>query len=336
MGKEYQKLDKKLFDKRRQVGTASVLLWGQPGGGKTHLAREYVNRNRKRFEGGIFWITSNSTEEMYHAFWELKQKVVARDAPHLCEGTTGGDFVQSVKSWFQSRHEWLIVFDGVTVEKDEDALDLNRFTPDSRNSSIIYISRAKDLRPFLPHPIKVGPLKEEEAQKLLFKTLNIKKPEPAEKKKASELVKKVGGLPLAIDAISHILIKWRMPLTKYKLSVSTSPGLESTYTQIFDDLYGLNNRPAWNMIHILCWFGQNIPVEMVHLGLLVLKVGRVEVRSSEDGRKPNINDTFSILMRYALIERNEPESDKDSMSSSRDSATEPELIDMLKTFAAIR
>ena len=341
MEKELRDLDVHLFDKkRRSVGTACVLLHGQPGGGKTHLARQYINKNRKKFPGGIFWISAQSKEEPYHAFSNIKQRLLARDAPEFCKTADGTDVTQPVKDWFQSRQEWLIVFDGVLIEKDEDTAALSRFVPDSRNSSLIYVSRARNLeskqRLLRPFPIKVGPLKQDEARKLLFRILNIHKPNDAEKQKANELVKSVGGLPMAIDAICHRISDTHEPLAKFKLSYVSSPGLESTYNQIFDDLQNLNHMAAWNLINILCWFGQHIPVEMIHLGLRILKAHDVEVRSREDGGEPDINNTFSILMRYALIERNEPASDQASSNSSSSSVNEPEPIDMLKMHSVVQ
>ena len=331
MEKEYKELDRRLFDRRRKDGTVCVLLHGQAGAGKSHLARQYVNNNKTKFSGGIFWISVKSIEESRQAFWNIFQKVIPRDSPSFRDGTDANNFVQLVKQWFEERHDWLIVFDGVAIDTDHDVTELTQFVPDSKDSSIIYVSRAKNLeskqRLLRPHPIKVGPLKEEEAKKLLFKELHIKKPREDEKKKAAELVKKIGGLPLAIDAISHRLADTHEPLTKYKLSYA-DPTLENTYSTILNDLLRLGHIEAWNLINILCWFAQDLPVEMVHLGLKVLR-SNVEVRATEVGGKPDINTTFGILMRYALIERNEPD-DRDSMSSSRDSLVEPEPIDMLK------
>ncbi len=331
MEKEYKELERRLFDRRRKDGTACVLLHGQAGAGKSHLARQYVNNNKTKFSGGIFWISVKSIEESRQAFWNIFQKVIPRDSPSFRDGTNANNFVQLVKQWFEERHDWLIVFDGVAIDTDQDVAELTQFVPDSKDSSIIYVSRARNLeskqRLLRPYPIKVGPLKEEEAKKLLFKELHIKKPREDEKKKAVELVKKIGGLPLAIDAISHRLADTHEPLTKYKLSYA-DPTLENTYSTILNDLLRLGHIEAWNLINILCWFAQDLPVEMVHLGLKILRPN-VEVKAAEVGGKPDINTTFSILMRYALIERNEPD-DRDSMSSSRDSLVEPEPIDMLK------
>ena len=338
MEKEYRELDRRLFDRRRRDGTACVLLHGQPGGGKSHLARQYIYKNKSKFSGGIFWIDARLREELFHAFWDIKQKIVARESPDLCAVSPTGSFAPVVKSWFEKREQWLIVFDGLVVDRDEDSAELMDFIPFSKNSSIIYISRQKSLaskeRLLRPHPIKVGPLKEDDAKKLLFKVLGKKKPSDAEQKKATELVRKIGGLPLAIDAISHRLADTQEPLTKFKLSFLSDPTLEGTYNQILGDLLDRGHAAAWNLIHILCWFGQNIPVEMIHLGMKTLRAENVDIKSIEEVGQPDLNTTFSILIRNALVERNEPESDKDSISSSRESLAEP--IDMLKMHGVVQ
>ena len=340
--KEYQELDRRLFDKRRRIGTAAVLLHGQAGGGKSHLARQYVNKNRERFAGGVFWITSKLREERYQAFWMIHQRVISREAPEMC--TPERFYVEIVKAWFEGRQEWLIVFDGITLDQDEDATELQEFIPDSKNSSIIYISRAKNLeskqRLLRPVPIRVGPLKEDDARKLLFKSLDEfkkKRPSDADVKRGTELVKKIGGLPLAIDAISHRIADTHEPLAKFNFrSYSADPKMAGTYNKILDDLQSLGHMEAWNLIHVLCFFGQHIPVELINLGLKSLHHDGLKVKSSGGG-SPDLNVTFSILMRYALIERNEPDdSSSGSGSSSRDSLTGPEPIDVLKIHSVVQ
>ena len=337
--KEYNDLDKRLFGKRRHEETTCVLLYGQPGGGKSHLARQYVNKNRTKFPGGIFWVPARSGPERDHAFSNIKQKVISTDSPESCDGANCDNFVQIVKAWFEGRHEWLIVFDGITAEEDQDATDLANFIPNSNNSSIIYISRARNLemsdRLLRPSPIKVGPLKEDDAKKLLFKELHIKKPSEAENRKATELVRKVNGLPLAIIAISRRLADTHEPLPKYKLSTSADPTIEETYNTILDDMRRRGHEEAWTLINILCWFAQDLPFEMVNLGLRFLKADGIEVRARDGTGKPDIDNTIATVMKYALIERNEPD-DRDSVSSNRDSLNEPEPIDMLKLHSVVQ
>ena len=342
MEKELQELDRHLFDKRRRDGTACVLIHGQPGVGKSHLVRQYIYRNRKKYSGGIFWIPAKLREEIDQAFWIIHQKIVVREQPESRLGWTPDEssWVESVKSWFETRHEWLIVFDGIVVDNDEDATALQGFIPNSKNSSIVYISRAKNLeskqRLLGPYPIKVFALKEDDARKLLFKMLHIKKPTEAQIKSATELVHKISGLPLAINAISHRLADTNEPLTRFNIkSYSADPRMGGTYNKILDDLRERGHTEAWNLIHILCFFGQHIPMEMVNLGLKALRSPLVNVKTSEGDGKPDINITIGILRRYALIERNEPD-DKETMSLSRDSLVEPEPIDMLKVHSVVQ
>ncbi|KAL8814232.1 MAG: hypothetical protein Q9223_006531 [Gallowayella weberi] len=312
MEKELQDIDRRLFDKRRRDGTACVLLYGQPGGGKSHLARQYVNKNRKKFIGGVFWIVSHLKEERDQAYEAIFQKAVARESPdantRLKE--SGSSFIESVKAWFESRREWLIVFDGVTLESDADITELAKFVPDSRNSSLIYVSRQSNLaskqRLLRPYAIRVPVLKVDDARKLLFKELSIKRPSEVEIKHATKLVKQVDCLPLVINAIGHQISNTREPLVRYSVkSFSANPKLDSTYSRILDDLQRLGYRSAWNLISILAFYGQHVPVEMLHLGARALQ--DVEIRSTEGAGKPDLNVTFGILMRHALLERNEPE-----------------------------
>ncbi|KAL8858372.1 MAG: hypothetical protein Q9178_005053 [Gyalolechia marmorata] len=303
MEKELQDLDRRLFDKRRHDGTACVLLHGQPGGGKSHLARQYVYKNRKKFTGGVFWIVSHIKEERDQAYEAIFQKAVARESPEASTrlSKSGSSFVDSVKAWFESRQEWLIVFDGPTVDTDADITELAKFVPDSRNSSLIYVSRQSNLaskqRLLRPYPIRVPVLKVDDARKLLLKELNIKKPSLEEIKSANKLVRQIDCLPLAINAVSHRINDFREPLVRYTMkSFSANPKLEGTYNQILDDLQRQGHMEAWSLINILAFFGQDVPVEMLHLGVPGLQ--DVQVRSTEGTGKPELNVTFSTLMRH--------------------------------------
>ncbi|MCJ1414519.1 hypothetical protein MMC32_000846 [Xylographa parallela] len=343
MERELQTLDKKLFDKkRRSVGTACALIYAQAGAGKSHLTRQYVTKSRKKFPGGVFWINAWSFEELFKDYWQIAQKFVATDSPdrRISGEATGRQFVDVVKDWFESRHEWLMVLDGVNIEKDEEFDKLQRFIPNSRDSSLIYVSRAKRLesleRLLRPQAIKINPLKDDDARKLLLKSIPILHPREAQIRSATELVRKVGGLPLAINAISYRIAYTHEPLEKYSIrSYSEDHKIGGRYHEIMDDLQKRGHMEAFNLVNILCFFGPHIPVEMVHLGQKTLRHAKVDVKSSENGEKADINNTFGVLMRYGLVERNEPD-EKDSMSSSRSSLTDPEPIDMLKMHMVIQ
>ena len=330
-----KELDEHLFDSRREIGTACVLLHGQPGVGKSHLACQYVTTNRDKFPGGVFWLNAHSQSELEHDFWMIAQKMVARVSPDMLTVTKSAphSYVEVVQEWFKSRRNWLIVLDHVTVESNEDLEALQKFIPDSNHSSLIYISRPRRLasmqRLLRPHAIKVPPLKPEDARRLLFLELGIEKPRTAQIKNADKLVKHVGGLPLAVSAIARRIDDTGQLVERFHIkSYSDDPELGDTYRSIIDDMTEHGHRYALNLMALLCFFGPHIPVEMVRLGLKALKSKHVEVRLSEDGGQPDLNASFGILMRHALLERNEPEDNASSPSDSR-SSIEPDPIDIL-------
>ena len=342
MQRELRLLDQHLFDERRDLGTSSVLIHGQPGGGKSHVVRQYVHENRQRFPGGIFWINAHLIGEVENDFWQIVQKVIAKVSPELMLSIQdpGHRYADTVREWFESRQEWLIVLDGIAIEKENDLETIQGFVPNSPHSSIVYISRSRRFEAIdgllNPVAVKVRPLSESEGCSLLFKELRMDLPRPAQIKSATDLVNKIGGLPLAIDAIAKRIADTHVPIEKYSMkSYSTDPILGGTYRVVMDDLRKNRHREALNLISIICFFGPHIPVEMIHLGIRALKIASVDVASSESGEEADLNTTLGILMRHSLVERNEPD-DTSSLSGSRDSLVEPEPIDMLKMHTVIQ
>ena len=338
MEKELRYIDENLFnDKRRQKGTACVLLHGPAGAGKSHLARQYLNTHRNKFKGGIFWLNARLKGELHRDYWQIAQKVISKDSPELRVSSI--ETVELVKTWFESREEWLIVLDGLDIDTEKDAIELEQFIPNKNNTSLIYVSMARKLgsmhRLHRPIAIKVPALSERDARKLLFQEIQVKNPSDAQIKRATELVKQVGGLPLAINAISHRLANTHERLETYKIhSYSADPKLAGPYRQIMKDLQERGYIEAYNLINIICFFGPRIPVEMVNLGMKALR-NTIEIRSSIHGEKRDINITIGTLIRYALIERNEPD-ESDSMTGSRDSLVDPEPIDTLSLHTVVQ
>ncbi|MCJ1311437.1 hypothetical protein MMC25_005108 [Agyrium rufum] len=339
MEKELKALDKIFFEqKKRREGTACALIHGQAGSGKTHLAREYVTKNRSRFSGGIFWFNARLKDELLGEYWQVAQKVIAKDQPDL--RISGPDTVEVVRRWFEGRSDWLIVLDGVTIDNEDEARELSNFIPNSKNCCLLFVSMAQRLenmhRLLRPTAVRVPNLSSRDARKLLLKEIGYSKPTEAQKRRAEELVKQVGGLPLAINAISHRIADTHEPLETFKIhSISADPRLGGPYHSIMRELTEKNHEEAYNLIHILCFFGPHIPVMLVQLGLKAPLLSKVDLKSNEGTGKPDINFTYGTLIKYALIERNRP-SDSDSVSSSRDSLVEPEPIDLVKIHTVVQ
>ena len=293
------------------MGTCAVVLWGPPGSGKTHLAREYLWRHRDDFPSGVFWIDCKSEESIYKSFWEIAQAAALLGFADTSERDGDWDgaktFLGAVRKWLESREGWLIVFDGVTFDSEDEILAFVKFIPDSKGNSIIFTSvdrtLAKRQRLLYPTAVKVSPLSVDDARSLLYKGLDIQTPNFAQETKATELVKYYEFLPLAIHAMGHVLTSKGKALEKYRIgSYPTSKRLAEPYIEIMQDLRENTHHEAVNLINILSFYGHSVPVAMLQLGRRALKV---EIRSldREGSTRRDLDTTIAILRKYGLVER---------------------------------
>ena len=109
-----------LFDKKRRAeGTSAVLLQSLPGGGKTHLARQYVYEHKDDFPGGIFWLRAKSVTELAAGFWDLARKAALKNVASTEEANSLEDpdqVIRYVRKWLNHRHEWLKSLMASTLE----------------------------------------------------------------------------------------------------------------------------------------------------------------------------------------------------------------------------
>ncbi|RDL32574.1 uncharacterized protein BP5553_09030 [Venustampulla echinocandica] len=322
--KELSDMHKMLFDKkRRSEGTSAILIQCLPGGGKSHLARQYVYDHKDDYPGGIFWLRAKSKTELAAGFWDIARKAVLKDTANKEDIISPEDpqqFIKIVKKWLNRRHDWLMVLDGIHFDDSE---ALRKFIPDSTNTSLIYTSTEKSVsrsHHFMnPQIIRLPLLSAREAQQLLL--LELDKREPFSKddlKHSMELVQAMGLLPVVIHAVAQRLKLTDEPLSKFARRYASEPRLSGlgAYKAVVDQLEKLDAREALNLIHILCFYSQHIPVEMISLGLKALDV---PVKASDPLTGRSLNNTFRYLNMFALMDRNEPERSIHSSQSSRSS-----------------
>jgi hypothetical protein len=149
---ELAELHKLLFDKKRRAdGTSAVLIQSLPGGGKTHLARQYVYDHKEDFPGGIFWLPAKSEAELTAGFWDIARKAALKSSLATQDDSGLKDpqqFIKLVRKWLKHRHDWLMVLDGIHFD---DAEGLRKFIPDVPNTGLIYTSTEKSVSsPFSP------------------------------------------------------------------------------------------------------------------------------------------------------------------------------------------
>lgn len=311
MTEELRALNVRLFKEKRAERLLAALICGVSGSGKTHLARQYVWTHRGSFPGGIFWVDAKSTQSRYKCFWDIAQAATIHEGKEFGNADTKSNhnYVDAVRDWLQSREEWLLVFDGLNFDHEDDLDSFKQFLPFNKKCNIIYTSVDRTLRKrqrlFEPHTVHVRPLRIEDACKLLFKDLDIRRPTPDQVRKATELVEHYEGLPLAIHAISHRLSATSKPIEKYHIdSHLTDEKLAEPFLGIMHDLYRMGHFEALNLINVMSFLGHHIPVGLLILGRAVLETWNVEILTpSRPGAHGDIDTTLGILIRCGLIER---------------------------------
>ncbi|KAJ5541297.1 hypothetical protein N7494_006373 [Penicillium frequentans] len=312
MQKELKVLHSRLFKaKERADRTMAVLISGVPGSGKTHLARQYVFVQRECYPGGVFWIDAKSRESSYKCFWEIAQaaRLVDRQDAEDTAYLEAQTYVNAVRNWLQTRHDWLLVFDGIIFDHDVDIDEFQSFLPWQKRCSIIYTSIDTTLRKkqrlFEPYCLSTRPLKVEDACKLLYKDLGIKKPTQEQALRAVEIVEHYDCLPLAIHAIGHRLNATGKPIERYHVKHQvTDKKLAEPFLSIMNDLYRLQQKQALNLINLLSFLGHQVPVGLLNLGKHAMSAENVEILSSaQTGEDPDLDTTLGTLIHYGLIDR---------------------------------
>jgi NB-ARC domain len=302
----YTKLQNK---KRRELGTCSVLVWGDVGSGKTHLVRQYFYKHRSEYPEGIFWVDCKSTESILNGFWDIGNSV-GLDKETTRGGTppASDDFVDTVRRKLEAIEGWLLVFDGVAFESNEDLDKFIRYLPDRIGNNIVFTSvdrtLAKRQRLLNPTSVRVGALSIPEACDLLFRTLSIRKPSTVQQAKAVELVKDYQCLPLAIHAASHALIEKGKALERYSRGISDTR-LINPFLEIMSALREKKHFEASNLIVLLSFFNHYVPVALVHYGYKGLRAFNLDILSPKhaESTRKDLDSTISILMRSGLLER---------------------------------
>lgn len=336
---ELAEIHRLLFnEKRRSEGTSTVLIQSLPGGGKSHLARQYVYDHLKDFPGGIFWVRAKSQEQLSLGFWEIARQVALKSIAGGGSDKPPKDlteFISLVIDWLNEHDDWLLVLDGMHFDHTN---DVRRFIPDHPNTSLIYTSTEKSVggdHHFMnPQVIILPLLSAREAQTLFLLELDIKKPSTDELMITMELVQRMGFLPLVIHAAAQRVKATGEPLAKFARHFASGPKLREleTYKYTVDQLAAAGSVEALNLMNTICFFSQHIPVEMMNLGL---KAVDVPTKAYEAISGRSLNNTFKILNRFALIERTEG-TDLSTSQGTRGSQELTDHVDMVKIHSVVQ
>lgn len=270
---ELADLHRMLHDRdRRAQGTSAVVIRSIPGGGKSHLAREYAFRFRHEYPGGVFWVRGKSQEDLEEGFLKMAQNTTIRQGIRVENEADLQDSrkaVRLIRKWLNQSDNWLLILDGVL----HDTPSISRFVPDAKNTSLILTSTDSSIADNHkfddPQKLELGPLSMEEAQELLLEEMGKNKPWSQEDlNRAHELVKLMECNPLTIHMAARQLRATKEPLSKYIRSYKSRPrtGGLNAYRAVREKLQERGEMASLNLIYLLSFFNEQLPVEMLSLG----------------------------------------------------------------------
>lgn len=202
---EMRKLHQRLQqERRRDIGSCAVVVWGEVGCGKTHLTRQFFYKHRNEYPEGSFWVDCRSTETITKGLWDIGISIgaLSRETDKRTVPPEPDDFADSVRTRLESMQGWLMVFDGVLLETEESFNAFRKYLPDRSGNCIIFTSVDRGLvhrnRLLYPSGLKVGKLSVGDATTLLYQTLGVRQPTNTQQEKALELIKDNDYLPLAM------------------------------------------------------------------------------------------------------------------------------------------
>jgi tetratricopeptide (TPR) repeat protein len=180
-------------DAARPAGGTVASVQGMAGVGESQLAIEYAHRFAPYYTGGVYWIQAERTARLDAA------RRIASAARIVLPAGAGEDEEMRVL-WTELRRfpPSLIVLDNFPEKDPSDPAkpaDLSVWLPPGGPIHLLVTTRRRGPSPFAA-VIDVDVLPEEDADRLLVQTPPVG---AQEKKAAREIVKRLGGLPIAVE-----------------------------------------------------------------------------------------------------------------------------------------
>ena len=184
-----------------------VVLQGMGGQGKTRLALDYAYRMMgKAMYSHIFWMDASSKKAMIRSYEEVGDRL----ANGRRAFTDTESKVKFAKEKLQG-NPWLLILDN--LDDPTEFGMLSKMLPTGKGSVLI-TSRHEDTLAY-GRVVRLDRMEDSEAIELLLRNTLHKGGDPEVRQNAIKIVKKLGGLPLAVDQASAYIQAQKLPLEDF-------------------------------------------------------------------------------------------------------------------------
>ncbi|KAI0383586.1 hypothetical protein F5Y04DRAFT_278767 [Hypomontagnella monticulosa] len=300
--------------------TMNVVLCGDMGHGKTHIAVEYAHKFHKKNRGcNVHWVNAGSAEE-----FELSYRRIA-DNLHVGNNRKGNGVLKAVCDALKQDGNWLMVLDGLnntdtlkTTDPSDGMKPLLDFIPPAHLARVLITTRSKSLAMRMVNQknefvIDVSALKDEDASYLLLGTVTS---EEAKKKRSLEVATCLGRSAGTL-VMAHLYCKMaRLTYKAYQERISLPdkpstawPSDMKAWSLLYQHIRETDKEAAHLLLVIGCLNVQSIPKaffertqifqQIVHL----IDAGMIE--PSTDERVYTMTSLIRQCVQKWLIEKGE-------------------------------
>lgn len=257
------------------VHPRTSVLWGMPGVGKTQIAVALAYKLKHRYcIPNIFWISADQSHNLAEGFMQIARLVDS--IPDKCL-TDQKMAISEVKKWFErSSQDWLLVFDNAP-----DSRSLEEFWPHSEKGRILVTTRNAGLSGFAAHPEQITPFDDADGVECFLQFLpnDLRQEARRSPDTISELVSKLGALPLALAQAASFICETRCSIPRYldlfkdcayraalldpgAMNNACKTSVGATFKLAYESVGDLNQK-AQELLDMLSWFDPDMIPENI-------------------------------------------------------------------------
>ncbi|XXG99884.1 NAD-dependent isocitrate dehydrogenase [Hypoxylon texense] len=274
----------------------NVVLRGDSGNGKTHIAVEYAHKFHREHPGArVHWVNAGNAAQ-----FELSYKRIAETLHISKERTRNANIVEVVYDTLEQDvgSQWLMVLDGLDDNAKLEVTDgsytktsLLDFVPKPVLARVLTTTQSKTMAMRLvkqntKYVIDVPTLKDEDAAFLLLGEVTS---DAAKKKRALEVTKELGSSAgtVTMAHLYHQIAQSSLKSYMEKVCLSPSSAKERTSTM-----------RAWRLLYNL------VKEKHTEAARLLLLIGSLDVQSIPTPffERLELSEQIPILVQYGMVE----------------------------------